>query len=56
VRTTQQELADAVGSVREVVTRTLHRLRGEGLIETSRDEIVLLDPVGLSDEARGRQS
>ena len=50
VRASQQELADAVGSVREVVTRTLHRLRDEGLIETSRAEIILLDPVRLSEE------
>jgi CRP/FNR family transcriptional regulator len=54
VRMSQQELADAVGSVREVVTRTLHRLREDGLIETARDEIVLLDPVGLSVEAASR--
>jgi CRP/FNR family transcriptional regulator len=49
----QQELADAVGSVREVVARSLHRLRDEGLIETARDEIVLLDPAGLSEEISG---
>jgi CRP/FNR family transcriptional regulator len=46
----QQELADAVGSVREVVTRILHRLREEGLIATSRDEVSLLDPVTLTEE------
>jgi len=46
----QQELADAVGSVREVVARTLHQLREEGLIETSRDEVALLDPVKLTEE------
>ena len=50
VRASQQELAEAIGSVREVVTRTLHRLRDEGLIETSRDGIVLVDPVRLSEE------
>ena len=54
-RVSQQELADAVGSVREVVTRSLHRLREEGLIETDRDEIVLLDPVGLGEEAAERE-
>jgi CRP/FNR family cyclic AMP-dependent transcriptional regulator len=51
VLATQQELADAVGSVREVVTRTLKQLREEGLLETSRDEITLLDPIALSEEA-----
>ncbi len=50
VRATQQELADAVGSVREVVTRTLRGLRSEGKLATSRDEIVLLDPIALSEE------
>ena len=45
-----QELADAIGSVREVVTRTLHGLRDEGLIETTRDGVVLLDPVRLGEE------
>jgi CRP/FNR family transcriptional regulator, cyclic AMP receptor protein len=40
----QQELADAVGTAREVVARTLHDLRAAGLIQTSRRGIVLLDP------------
>ena len=51
VHVSQQQLADAVGSVREVVTRTLHQLRDDGLVETARDEIVLLDLVRLSEEA-----
>jgi CRP/FNR family cyclic AMP-dependent transcriptional regulator len=50
VRLSQQELADAVGSVREVVGRTLHQLRDEGLVARSPDGIELLDPVRLSDE------
>jgi len=49
-RVSQQELADAVGSVREVVTRTLHQLREEGSIATSRDEVTVLDPAGLAEE------
>lgn len=40
----QQALADAVGTAREVVARTLHDLRAAGLIRTSRKGIVLLDP------------
>jgi CRP/FNR family transcriptional regulator, cyclic AMP receptor protein len=51
VHASQKELADAVGTVREVVTRTLHGLRDEGLIETGRDVIVLLDPMTLSEQA-----
>jgi CRP/FNR family transcriptional regulator, cyclic AMP receptor protein len=47
----QQELADAVASVREVVARNLHQLQDDGLIEISRDEIVLLDPGRLAEEA-----
>ncbi|HYW90683.1 MAG TPA: Crp/Fnr family transcriptional regulator, partial [Chloroflexota bacterium] len=43
----QQELADAVGTVREVVARVLRELRDEGLISTSRRGITLLDPAGL---------
>lgn len=40
---TQQDLADAVGSVREVVVRVLRGLRADGLVRTGRDEIELLD-------------
>ena len=43
VDVSQQALADAVGTAREVVARTLHDFRGAGLIETSRAGIVLLD-------------
>ncbi len=41
---TQQELADAVGSVRPVVARIIRELRAEGLISTSSDGIVVLKP------------
>ncbi len=54
-RVSQQEVADAVGSVREVVARAMHELRDRGLIETARDRIVLLDPLRLSEEASGRR-
>jgi len=47
----QQELADAIGSVREVVTRSLHQLHEEGLIDVSRDEVRILDPEALTDVA-----
>lgn len=50
VRAGQQDLADAIASVREVVTRNLHQLQDEGLVELTRDEIVLLDPGRLTDE------
>jgi CRP/FNR family cyclic AMP-dependent transcriptional regulator len=40
----QQSLADAVGTAREVVARTLHVLREAGLVESTKGGIVLLDP------------
>lgn len=50
-RVSQQDLANATASVREVVTRVLRQLRDEGIVETSRDEIVLVDPARLASEA-----
>jgi CRP/FNR family cyclic AMP-dependent transcriptional regulator len=49
-RISQQELADAAGTVREVLVRILRELREEGLIETGRDGIVIIDPVRLEAE------
>jgi CRP/FNR family transcriptional regulator len=45
---TQQELADAIGTVREVVARVLRDLRAEGLVGPSRDRIVITDPARLT--------
>jgi CRP/FNR family transcriptional regulator len=47
----QQELADAVGTVREVVVRALRQLRQTGLIRTGRDGVTILDPERLAAEA-----
>ena len=47
VHVTQTELANAVGTVREVVVRVLRELRRDGLVRTERDQIVILDPAGL---------
>ena len=44
----QQELADAVGTVREVVVRVLRELREEGVVRTGRDGIEIRDPERLS--------
>ncbi len=46
-RVSQQELAEAVGSVREVIVRILRELREEGALRTRRDGIVILDPARL---------
>ena len=47
----QQHLADAVGTVREVVVRTLRELRREGLLETARGGITITAPERLLAEA-----
>jgi CRP/FNR family transcriptional regulator, cyclic AMP receptor protein len=44
----QQELADAAGTVREVVVRILRELRTQGCVRTRRDGIVIVDPERLS--------
>jgi len=49
----QQELADAAGSVREVVARTLRDLRVAGIVATGADSVVILDPARLYAESGG---
>jgi CRP/FNR family transcriptional regulator, cyclic AMP receptor protein len=48
-RVSQQELADAVGSVREVVARVLRDFRVAGIVATSSDSVLILDPALLHD-------
>ena len=50
---TQQELANAVGSVREVVANVLQALKREGLLETRRGAIVIVEPQRLLAEGVG---
>lgn len=50
-RVSQQELADAVGSVREVVARVLRDFRVAGIVATSTDRVLVLDPVRLHAES-----
>jgi CRP/FNR family cyclic AMP-dependent transcriptional regulator len=50
----QQELADAAGSVREVVARALRDLRVAGIVDTSPDSVVILDAARLYAESAGR--
>jgi CRP/FNR family transcriptional regulator len=50
-RASQQEIADAVGSVREVVARVLRDLRLAGLVATAPDRVEILDPAGLHDQS-----
>ena len=50
---TQQELADAAGSVREVVARVLREWRVAGIVATSADQIVIIDASRLYAESGG---
>lgn len=50
---TQQALADSVGTVREVISRTLSRMDVEGLVKTTSEGILILDPPGLHAVASG---
>jgi CRP/FNR family cyclic AMP-dependent transcriptional regulator len=47
---TQQEIADGIGSTREVVARALRELREGGAVETRRHGIVIVDPEALRAE------
>ena len=51
-----EELADSVGSAREVVTRHLDRFQAEGMVALDRGEITLVDPVGLHYAANRAES
>ena len=50
-RVSQQELADAVGSVREVVARVLRDFRVAGIVATSSDSVLILDAARLHSES-----
>ena len=49
----QQELADAVGSVREVVARVLRDFRVAGIVATTADSVMILDAARLYAESGG---
>jgi CRP/FNR family cyclic AMP-dependent transcriptional regulator len=51
VRVSQRELAEAVGSAREVVVRILRELRQDGVVRTGRGQIVIADPDRLIQES-----
>lgn len=53
VKVEQQELADAIGSVREVVARALRKLREGGLVERHPSGIRISDPSRLHRLASG---
>jgi CRP/FNR family transcriptional regulator len=47
VSVSQQQLAEAVGTVREVIVRVLRELRTAGVVRTERNRIVIVDPARL---------
>ncbi|MDH4148090.1 MAG: Crp/Fnr family transcriptional regulator [Acidimicrobiia bacterium] len=49
----QQELADWVGASRDAVVRALTELRGDGVVETSRQRFTVLDPDRLRARSAG---
>lgn len=51
VRATQQDLADAIGSVREVVSRAVMHFRELGLLRRVPHGLVVCDPAGLHRES-----
>ena len=51
-RWTQEEMAAQIGTVREVVARTLRAFADAGLLRVERHRIILLDRAGLEAEAR----
>jgi CRP/FNR family transcriptional regulator len=53
VEMTHQQLADAVGSVREIVTRVLRSFADQGLVKLGRGSIEVLDAAGLRRVAEG---
>lgn len=52
----QQELANSVGSVREVVARVLQELRAASLVRTSPGRVEILDPLKMSLELWSRMA
>lgn len=51
-----QRLADAAGTVREVVSRELHALRRDGVITTAAGSVTTIDEGRLADIAAGRST
>lgn len=47
IRATHQQLADELGSVREIVSRIVRNFAGQGFVQTGREQITILDPDGL---------
>ena len=55
VHATHQQLADELGSVREIVSRLLRGFAAQDLVTLGREQIEILDPAGLRKIASGMQ-
>jgi CRP/FNR family transcriptional regulator len=53
IATTHQDLADALGTVREIITRVLHRFEQHGWVQLSRERIRIVDGAALRRCAAG---
>ena len=47
--TTHQQLADELGSVREVISRHLKEFERRGLVQLGRGSVIVLDATALAD-------
>jgi CRP/FNR family transcriptional regulator, anaerobic regulatory protein len=47
VKATHQQLADELGSVREMISRLLKNFADQGLVRLAREQVEILDPAGL---------
>jgi len=52
LKVTHQQLADELGTAREIVSRVLGQFADEGLIRNGRQEIEILEPAGLRQRAQ----
>lgn len=52
VTMSHSEIADAVGSAREVVTRHLHRFQTDGMLRLGRGQVTIVDPIRLHEAAQ----
>lgn len=50
-----QQIADAIGSVREVVSRTIKRMQDEGIVERDAARMILRDPAALHTISTGHE-
>jgi CRP/FNR family transcriptional regulator, anaerobic regulatory protein len=52
LRTTHQQLAEELGTVREMVTRLLKGFAEQGLVSLGREQVEILDARGLRELAQ----